>query len=69
MVNTQFGKKVITDTNLVETLQWLLQSDQDQGKNFGLFYVICKSWFKKLEKPMKALDETDALRSQYSGNI
>ena len=27
--NTQFGRKAITDTNLVETLQWLLQSDQE----------------------------------------
>ena len=57
----------MTDTNLVETLQWLMQCDQDQEKNFGLFDVICKSCFGKLEKPGKAFDETDAL--QYSGNI
>ena len=35
-----FGRKAITDTNLVETLQWLLQYDQEQEKNFGVFDVI-----------------------------
>ena len=37
--NTQFGRKAITDTNLLETLQ-LLQYDQKQEKNFSLFDVI-----------------------------
>ena len=55
----QFGKKAVTDTDLVETLQWMLQSDQEQEKNLGLFDGICKSCFGKLEKSSKALDETD----------
>ena len=37
-------------------------------KKFGLFDVICKSCFRKLEKPSKALDEIDHLRSQYLGS-
>ena len=52
----------------------MLQSDQEQEKNFSLFGVVCKRCFRKLEKPSKALDETDekltdAVRLQYSGNI
>ena len=31
--NTQFGRKAVTDTNLVETLQLPLQYDQEQEKN------------------------------------
>ena len=50
---TQFGRKAITDTNLVETLQLPLQYDQEHEKNFSLFDVICKSW--KTEKTWQGL--------------
>ena len=36
-----FGWKATTDTNLDETLQQLLQHDQEQEKNLGLFDAIC----------------------------
>ena len=42
--NTQFERKTITNTNLVETLQLLLHHDQEQEKNFSLFDGICRSW-------------------------
>ena len=37
--DTQLGRKAITDTNLLRTLQLLLQYDQEQEKNFSLFDV------------------------------
>ena len=40
------GRQAITDTNLAETLQRLLQYDQEQERNFGLFDDIFKSCFR-----------------------
>ena len=36
---TQFERKAITDTNLLTTLQLLLQYEKEQEKNFSLFAV------------------------------
>ena len=48
-----FGRKD-TDTDLVETLQRLLQCD----KNFGLFDVICKSCFRNRKNLARPLDRS-----------
>ena len=46
-----FGRKATTDTNLVETLQRLLQYNQDQERNYGLFDVIAKVASETLRFP------------------
>ena len=54
--NTQFGRKPITDTNLVKISQLLLQYDQEQEKNFSLFEVTyLQKLLQKTGKTWQAL--------------